>query len=58
VPVFIMIGFVFAANIEHVFHRIERVKHIVLPIVAVVLVGAGIWWLLKRRRAAPAVDQV
>jgi membrane protein DedA with SNARE-associated domain len=58
VPLFVLIGFFFAGNIEHVFHRIDRVKHIVIPIVLVAGAGIAIIWMLRRRRAAPAVDQL
>lgn len=52
VPLFVLIGFFFAANIEHLFDRINHVKHIVIPCVLVVMIGALVFYLVRKRRAA------
>jgi membrane protein DedA with SNARE-associated domain len=58
VPLFILIGFFCAGGIERLFHRIDHVKHIVLPILLVAGAGIGVLYYLRRRRAAPAVDHL
>jgi membrane protein DedA with SNARE-associated domain len=54
VPLFIFIGYRFAGKIERIFREIERVRHIVIPVVAVVAVVLLGAWLVRRRRAAHA----
>ncbi|HVX86638.1 MAG TPA: DedA family protein [Phycisphaerae bacterium] len=54
VPLFIFVGFRFAGKIESIFHSIDHVRHIVIPIVAVLAIGGLALWLVRRRRAAQA----
>ncbi len=57
-PLFILIGFFFAGSIDHVFHKIDRVKHLVIPVVLVIGGGVALILYLRKRRAAPVIDQV
>jgi membrane protein DedA with SNARE-associated domain len=58
VPVFVYIGYRFAANIDWLFGRIDQIKHIVLPVVLVLAAGAVVMFVVRRRRAAPAVENL
>jgi membrane protein DedA with SNARE-associated domain len=55
VPVFIMLGHYFADRINVVLHFIDHVKHIVLPVAAVLIVGAIVLVRVRKRRAAAVV---
>ncbi len=54
VPAFILLGHYFADRINVVLHGIDRVKHIVLPVVGMAMV-VGIACLLRRKRPVAAV---
>lgn len=51
VPTFILLGWHFAANINVVLDWIARIKHILLPVICVLVVGAIALYLVRRRRA-------
>ena len=52
VPVFILLGHHFADRINDILHFIDHVKHIVLPMIAVLIVGGIVLVMLRKRRAA------
>ena len=57
VPLFVWLGYHFAANINGLFMRIDQIKHIIMP-VAIVLMAGGIALYLVRRRRIVAVENI
>jgi membrane protein DedA with SNARE-associated domain len=55
VPLFVYLGYHFAEHIEKVFFWIDRIKHILAPVLLVVIVGAIALYFVRRRRR-PALD--
>ena len=50
VPIFILIGYKFAEHIEKVWIWIDHIKHILLPVAAVIIVGAVAIYIVRRKR--------
>ena len=57
VPVFIWLGYHFAGEINHLLLGIERVKHIVLPILGLFLVVGLLVYLVRRKVARTPVPK-
>lgn len=54
VPLFVFLGYHFAGNIGNILGALERIKHILGPILLVVALGAAVIWYLRRKKAAQA----
>jgi membrane protein DedA with SNARE-associated domain len=52
VPFFIFLGWRFAGQIDYFLASLERIKHILLPIVIGGIVAAGLIYYLRRKKAA------
>jgi membrane protein DedA with SNARE-associated domain len=55
VPLFIWLGYHFAEEFQWLLTKIDQVKHILLPVVVVSLLGAA-WIYIRRRRRAAVVE--
>jgi membrane protein DedA with SNARE-associated domain len=58
VPFFVWLGYHFAGHIHSVLSWIEKIKHILLPVVLVVGAGALLIYMVRRRRRTAAVENV
>ena len=54
VPLFVYVGYRFAEHIEKVWMWIDRIKHVLLPVVLAAAAIAAVLYIVRRRRAAAA----
>jgi membrane protein DedA with SNARE-associated domain len=58
VPLFVYLGYRFAAHIHELFNFVDRVKHILLPVAIVIGIGAAAIYYVRRRRLAAAIEPI